>query len=52
MLTIKQIFDLGIKMGIKADPRGEKGVREYLNLVKKDYDRAKPEDKKYFDKEI
>jgi len=51
MLTIKQIFDLGIKMAVKTDPRGEKGVKEHLNLVKKDYDKARPEDKKYFDKE-
>jgi len=52
MMTVKQIFDLGLKMGIKSDPRGEKGVAEYLANVKKDYDNMKPSDKKYFNKSL
>lgn len=51
MMNVKQIFDLGLKMGIKADPRGEKGVREFLNRQKKEYEDLKPEEKKYFDPE-
>lgn len=51
MLTVKQIFDLGLKMGIAADPRGPKGVREYLAQTKKEYENLKPKDKLYFDKE-
>ena len=51
MNTVKQIFDLGLKMGIQADPRGSKGVKEYLSSVKKEFDNCKKKDKKYFDKE-
>lgn len=51
MLTIKQIFELGLKMGIKADPRGQKGIKEYLERVKKDYEDMKPKERNYFDKE-
>lgn len=49
-MKVKQVFELGLKMGIKADPRGVKGVEEYLAQVKKDYAELKPKDKKYFDK--
>lgn len=49
MLTVQQIFDLGIKLGIASDPRGATGVKKYLARIKKNYDNLKPEDKKYFD---
>lgn len=51
MLTVKQIYDLGIKLGIKADPRGIKKVQNYLVGTKKEFADLKPEDKKYFDEE-
>jgi len=51
MMTVQQIFDLAVKMGISADPRGEKGVKNYLAHVKKDFADMKPEEKKYFDDE-
>ncbi len=51
MLTVQQIFDLGMNMGIKADPRGPKGVKEYLDRAKKEYDDCKEKDKKFFDKD-
>jgi len=50
-MKVKQIFDLAIKKGIKADPRGEKGVEEYLENVKKEFDNCKPKDEKYLDHE-
>jgi hypothetical protein len=50
MMTIQQIFDLGLKMGINTDPRGESGIKEYLDSVKKGHDDLKDKDKKYFDK--
>lgn len=50
-MTIQEIFDLGLKMGITADPRGKDGIKKYLARVKKDYE-AMPEKKKlYFDKD-
>ncbi len=49
MLTIKRIFNLGLQMAIKADPRGENGVKKYLARVKKEYEDMKPKEKAYFD---
>ena len=51
MMTIQQIFETALKKAILADPRGEKGVKKYLNRVKKEYEDLKPVDKKYFDTE-
>ncbi|MDD2758104.1 MAG: NGG1p interacting factor NIF3 [Patescibacteria group bacterium] len=51
MLTIQQIFELGLKMAVTADPRGERGVKKYLARAKDEYDNMKPEDKKFFDSE-
>jgi len=51
MLTVQQIFDLALKMGIKADPRGPKGIKEYLDRAKKEYDDLSPKEKKFFDKD-
>ena len=51
MLSLKQIFDLGIKLGMQADPRGPKGVKKYLDRAKREYEEMKPDDKKYFDQE-
>jgi hypothetical protein len=50
-MNVKQIFDLGVKIAIEADPRGKKGVQKYLNRIKQEYDDLKPSDKDYFDKE-
>lgn len=50
-MKVKEIFDLGLKAGIKSDPRGQKGVKEYLENIKKQYDELNPKYKKYFDKE-
>jgi len=51
MLTVKQVFELGLKMGVSADPRGAKGVTKYLEKINKEYENLGPNDKKYFDKE-
>lgn len=51
-MTVQQIFDLGLKLAIAADPRGKKGVEKYLARMKKQYDDAKPSDKEYFDKDL
>lgn len=52
MLTVQQIFDLGIRAGIAADPRGPKGVKKYLDRMKKQYDDLKPSEKEFFDTEL
>jgi len=51
-MTIQQIYDLAIEMGIKADPRGEEGVKKYLERAKKTYDELPDKKKKFFDKEV
>ena len=48
-MTIQQIYDLALKMGLAADPRGAQGVKRYLGQVKKQYDALPPEEKRYFD---
>lgn len=37
MLNVKQIFEIGLKMGVAADPRGEKGVKKYLAQLNSDF---------------
>ena len=50
-MTLQQIYDLALSMGIKADPRGEKEVKAELARIKKHYDELSEKKKKYFDKE-
>lgn len=51
MLTLQEIYDLAVEMGVKADPRGSSGVKKVLELRKKEYENASKKDKEYFDKE-
>lgn len=50
-MNIKEIFELGVKMGVGADPRGEEKVKKYLDRLKKEYEEMKEKDKEYFDTE-
>lgn len=50
-MTIQQIYDLAIEMGIKADPRGEKSIQKLLDRTKKEYNELSEKKKKYFDAE-
>lgn len=50
-MTIQEIYDLAVEMGIKADPRGVKGVKDFLARTKKDYDSLPQEKKKLVDLE-
>jgi putative NIF3 family GTP cyclohydrolase 1 type 2 len=50
-MKIQEIFDLGVKLGISADPRGKTGVKRWLDLQKKKYDKASKEEKEFFDTE-
>lgn len=49
MLKVKEVFDLGTKFGIEADPRGPNGIKKYLDKVNKRYKSLKPQDQKFFD---
>jgi len=50
-MTIQQIYNLAIKMGIKADLRGPARVKKMLIRIKKKYEKMPPEKKVEFDKE-
>ncbi len=50
-MTLQEIYDLAVEMGIKADPRGEQGVKKVLARIKKEYQEMPEKKKKYFDKE-
>ncbi len=50
-MTIQQIYDLAIEMGIKADPRGAVKVKKYLANLKKEVKDLPEKKKKYFDNE-
>ncbi|RJQ24406.1 NGG1p interacting factor NIF3 [Candidatus Parcubacteria bacterium] len=50
-MTIQEIYELAIKMGIEADPRGKDGVKRFLERVKKGYEDLPKKDKDYFDLE-
>lgn len=48
-MTLQEIFDLALEMGIKADPRSEKEVKRLLGKVKDEYKEMPEKKKKYFD---
>src|SRR3990167_8036930 len=50
-MTIGEIYELAIKMGTDADPRGVKKVKSVLERRKKDYKELSAKKKEYFDKE-
>lgn len=49
MMTVKEIFDLGIKLGVANDPRGSQGVKKHLAREKKKYESLSDKEKDYFD---
>lgn len=50
-MTIQEIFDLGVKIGIKNDFRTKKEIDEYLKRQKENYEKLPKEEKDFFDKE-
>jgi len=50
-MTIKEIYNLAIQMGIKADFRGEEGVKKFLENKKKKYEKMDEKEKEEADKE-
>ena len=51
-MKVKEIFDLGLNKAIKSDPRGEKGIKKYLEMTKKEYENLSKKEQKFFDKEL
>ena len=50
-MTIQEIFDLALKMGVDADPRKKEKVKRLLENRAKDYKELTDKKKKYFDSE-
>jgi putative NIF3 family GTP cyclohydrolase 1 type 2 len=50
-MTIKQIYNLAIQMGIDADPRGQRGIERWLKISKQKYAKLSKEDRQLFDRE-
>ncbi len=48
-MTIQQIFNFGLEMGMKADPRGLEKVKKYIKERKKEYEELPNNKKKYLD---
>ncbi len=48
-MTTKQIFDLAVSLGMKADLRGPAGVKKYLARVKAKYEKLSQAEKAEFD---
>jgi len=48
-MTIQQIYDFALKMGLKADPRGFKGIKRYLAKIKRQFESLSAEEKNFFD---
>ena len=51
LMTLQEIYDLAIEMGMAADPRGKVAVKKLLAKRKKDYTDLPEKKKKFFDKE-
>lgn len=50
-MTLQDIYDLAIKMGINADPRGKVGVERFLKRKKEQFESLSKDKKEEFDKE-
>lgn len=50
-MTIQEIYNLAIKMGREADPRGEKKIKEAMRRRREQYEKMSDEEKKYYNKE-
>ena len=50
-MTIKQIFDLAIQMGVEADFRSREGVLDFLERKKKKYEKLSDKEKENFDED-
>lgn len=50
-MTIKQIYNLALEMGVHADPRGRRGIEKSLEREKKAYQKLSKDEHEFFDRE-
>lgn len=51
-MTLDEVYQLALKMGMDADPRGKRGVESYLKRQKAEYEKLPQKKKDQFDPEI
>jgi len=50
-MTLQEMYELAVQMGVEADPRGTAGVKKMLDRVRKNYEELSEIKKKSFDRE-
>lgn len=50
-MQLRELYELAVRKGIEADPRGEDRIRKVLEEAKKEYDDLKPGEKEEFDQD-
>lgn len=50
-MTIKQIYNLALEMGVAADPRGKRGVEKWLERQRQKYHKLSHDERREFDRE-
>jgi hypothetical protein len=50
-VRLKDVYDLVVKLGVEADPRGKDEVKKFLDRNKKKFDKLDSEEKEFFDQE-
>lgn len=51
-MKIKEIYEMAIKEGIEADPRGREGIKKLLEQKKKEYEKLPQEEKEFINEEL
>jgi putative NIF3 family GTP cyclohydrolase 1 type 2 len=50
-MTIRQIYNLAIQMGIAADPRGKRGLEKWLQRQRAKYNKLSGDERAFYDRE-
>ncbi len=50
-MKLKEIYELAIKIGMEADPRGKEEVKKALSRAKENFEKMKEDEKEFFDTE-
>ncbi len=50
-MKLKEIYELAIKIGMEADPRGKEEVKKVLSRAKENFEKMKEDEKEFFDTE-
>lgn len=51
-MTLQEMYELAVQMGVAADPRGTAGVKKMIDRVRKEYEEMSEKKKNHFDAEM